>query len=111
MDLLAWNALVKPHIDQLKPGECSQEELERLFAEEALALLENDGAVAELAEGLTLDPNAKVNLHMVRAMVLRWRKTRLVEKDYQRELLTILDGGSWFPLILNKGLIDQDWLE
>jgi hypothetical protein len=109
VDILVWNTLLKPDEDRLKKGDSSNDQLERIFAEEVLARLDCKGAVDALAESLDLDDDEKVNLRKVQALVGRWRTTRLIEKDHQEALLAALDDGKWLPSILRNDLVDGGW--
>lgn len=109
VDLLVWNAVLKPDEARLKRGGFTDDELERIFAEDVLAQLQIPGAVENLAECIALDSNENTNLRQVRALVKRWRTTRRIEKDHQEVLISVLDSNGWIPIIFQHGLVDAEW--
>ena len=95
-----------------EPALTKEEEFERSFADEALEFLKTDEEIDALADEIEIDEESGIgNLLAVERMVKRWRKERTIDKQYQRALLSILDGGRWIPSILREGLIDQEWFE
>jgi hypothetical protein len=111
VDILVWNAYIKPDQNRLQQGGFSEDELERIFAEEVLSLTEKESVVEEIADCIDLDPDAVKNLRKIRAMIKRWRKTRKIEKEYQRVLLSGIESGNWCPSIFRSGLVEEDWFE
>ena len=115
IDILVWNAWLKPDEARLKMGGFSEDQLERIFAEEALEFLDGNEAVAELSEEIDLegkdgDPLAdNLKLRVVLAMVKRWRTTRLIEKEHQAVVKSFLDNKNVVPSIYLHDLVDEDW--
>ena len=111
VDVLIWEALLKPAETRLRAGSFSEDELERLFAEEVLALLQSPQSITDLAEALALGDTPIASLRMAQKLVKRWMRTRNIDKEHQQQLLTALDGGNWVPSILRVGLVEQDWFD
>lgn len=113
LDILAWNALLKPTEASRKPGGLSRQILERMFAEEVLALLENEEAMTLLRENWVMhssDISEAATLRTLRTLIVRWRRTRHIDKDYQGMICTCL-ADIWIPSILRDGLVDEDWFQ
>ena len=109
VDLLVWNAILKPDEARLKRGGFTDDELERIFAEDVLAELQVAGAVENLAESLPLDSDENANLKQVRALVKRWRTTRRIDKVYQEAVVSALSDQGWIPVVFRQGLVDAEW--
>lgn len=109
VDILVWNAVLKPDEARMKRGGFSDDELERIFAEDVLAQLQILGAVECLAECIALDSDENTNLKQVRALVKRWRTTRRIEKVYQEAVISALGDLGWIPLVFRQGLVDAEW--
>ena len=116
VDSLVWKALVKPDEAKLKAGGFSQEELERIFAEEALELLDGEADLDDLASNITFkDENGFdlpdiANLRKVHALVKRWKITRLIEKDHQEAIVACLYGAA-LPSILENHQVETEWFQ
>jgi len=109
VDIIVWNALVKPDVAQLKRGESSDEQLERIFAEDVLTHIGLKGGIDALADSMNLGDDERTNRRMVQALVSRWRTTRLIDKDHQEALLAALDGKSWLSTLQVNDLVDGKW--
>ena len=109
VDVLVWNTYLKPTEARMKQGGFTDEELERIFAEEVLARLDGDGAIEHLAESFAVMDDPRSNLREVRALVRRWRRARRIDKPYQAELFRAIDDGEWIPSLIIYGLADEDW--
>lgn len=112
VDTLIWNVLLNPTDEELKPGRYTNDQLERIFAEEVLAFLDTDEKIRELSTHLSLggeDFDEELDLHQTRRLVKKWRTTRRIEKERQEELLAAfvpmgfhprihaaVDSASWF---------------
>jgi len=111
IDILVWNALVKPDEARLKQGGFTEEELERIFAEEVLDFLVGDEAIEALAEELTVvHEDDGANLKQVKNLVKRWRKTRQIETEYKESIHETYKNAGRSPSILECGCIKVDWL-
>lgn len=109
VDAIVWDALLKPTETQMQAGSFPEDQLERMFAEDVLRLLETEEAIRQLADHLELAERPGANLRMVRALIKRWRKTRRIDKEHQELLLTALGDGTWVPAVLRLGVVDQEW--
>jgi hypothetical protein len=116
MDVLVWNALLKPDDAGLQKGGFTDEELERIFAEEAITHLVSENAIRDLANFIPVDGalgsllKEAIHLRFVSKLVGRWRKTRLIEKHYWRPVLSSLMGRGLAPRIVEHGLVPVDYL-
>lgn len=113
VDILVWEALLKPDEARHKAGGFNADELERMFAEEALAHLD-EGAVEDLACYITLSSNPDDddgNLRLVKRLVKRWRKTRLIEKDHQEAVFSVLNGRGFTPSLIEHRHVDLGWFQ
>ena len=118
VDILVWDALVKPDEDRYKAGGFSQQDLERIYAEEVIAILTDpltaDSLNLELASLIQFENKAgdpipdSANLRKVKDLVRRWCRTRQIEKNHQAAVNELL-GGKWIPSILKHEIVDQDW--
>lgn len=120
IDLLVWNALIKPNEEQLKQGGFEPQELERIFAEEALAEIQGEECIDLLMEQLLLsgsieegDPPQSPSTirRKVKALVRRWQRTRHIDKEHQVAVIQWLGDQSIVPSILRLKLVDQEWFE
>jgi hypothetical protein len=115
VDSLAWTALLMPRGDNLKGVNLTDEMLERMFAEEALYHLQGDDALAALIKEISPenkngDPLSDGAAHRaIHSLLRRWRTTRLIGKEHQASVLTVLSGLGVVPGILDQGLVDEDW--
>jgi len=112
MDVIVWNAILKPDAARLKRGGFSEEELERIFAEEVLEFLREPGSQEQLIERLPPESdlgNEHENLRLVRLWIKRWRKTRLIEKEFQEAIFWAMNDAGQVPSILGPGLVDANW--
>jgi len=111
VDILCWNMFLKPDEARLKVGGFTNDELERIFAEEALDFFCEDEAVASLADNLTLVVEDEVaNLKAVKTLLRRWRKTRLIEAEHKEGVLGTFHDAGRVPCILECGSIGVNWL-
>ncbi len=111
VDILYWNTFLKPDEARLKAGGFSDDELERIFAEEALDFFSEDATVANLADNLTLViGDEAANLKAVKTLLKRWRKTRLIEAEYKEGVFCTFQDGGRVPSILECGCIGVNWL-
>lgn len=113
IDILVWDAMLKPPTALRKPGMLSNEVLERMFAEEVIPLLDDDEVIKKLAHyslSVSSREGRNANLQAVRSLVKRWRRTRRVEKEYQIDLVTGL-GDTWEPTMLRDGLVTLEWFQ
>jgi len=111
VDFLFWNTFLKPDVEQLKNGNFTEDELERIFAEEVLAHLDGEGGIEKFAVFMCMHDNENTNLRKVRGLVGRWRRTRHIDKGYQEELLNAFGDGFWLPSILKHGQVELDWFQ
>lgn len=99
VDTLIWSALLRPDDDQLTAGRFTDDQLERIFAEDVLAFINTNEKVIELSNHLLFDEDDGSDLHQTKKLVKRWRTTRRIEKERQEELLSALDAMGWRPRI------------
>ena len=82
IDILIWNTFLKPDEPRLERGGFTNDELDRIFAEEALTNLDDENSIRALASFISSDWEAdslqsdEAHLRQVSKLVHRWRKTR-----------------------------------
>lgn len=111
LDAIVWDALLKPTKEQVQDGSFTDDQLERMFAEEALQFLAGEQEIRHLAEQLNLAETPGSSLRKTRALVKRWQKMRRIDKDHQEALLSALGDGRWIPSILRYGQVEHTWFQ
>jgi hypothetical protein len=111
LDVLVWRRHLNPSTDSLRDDKHSREVLERCFAEEALAVLQDDRAVLALEEKLNQGEATGVIRRKVQALLRRWKKTRLIDQDFKASVLQLMRERKKSPMILNMGAVYEDWFE
>jgi hypothetical protein len=115
VDSLVWKALVEPDEAKLKAGGFTEEELERTFAEQVLAILENEETIPLLFDVISLeDKEGNVVKGIARRrveelLVKRWRTTRMIDKEYQENVVQYLSDIGVVPKILLHKMVDEEW--
>jgi hypothetical protein len=115
VDAYAWRELVQPTASAFKNVKFTDEEMERIFAEEALQLLDKKDAIALLSEEIVPKgadgedlPNAAAS-RVLETMLKRWRTMRIIDKEHQAAVKDILSNHEVVPSILKYGLVDEEW--
>lgn len=112
MDIIVWNAILKPDAARLKRGGLTEKELERIFAEEVLGLIRDDHAIEVLAEEIILnDEDAAANLRIVLSLLRRWRKIRQIDPEHREGALHLMGRFGQAPSILEHGCVDLGWFQ
>jgi len=115
VDSIVWRALVKPDETRLKVGGFTDEELERIFAEEVLEHLGDDRSISSLFDEITLEDKNEVEIKgnarlcTIDAILKRWRTTRMIDKQYQVKAKEFLSNLGIIPKIFLQGLVDEEW--
>jgi len=111
VDAILWRALVKPDEDALKGGSFSEEEVERLFAEEVFDVVPFDALVEDIQGWLEDAHGEKGSLREARRVVKRWRTKRCIEPRWREAALSLLSDLEIVPGILKHDVVDPDWFQ
>lgn len=111
LDVIVWRHHLQPSIKTLKSGKLQPEVIERCFAEEALALLEDEKAVQVLDEVLAIEAVPSIRRRKVQALIRRWMKTREIPQEYKEVVRDTMNQLGIVPGVLVSGAVSDDWFE
>lgn len=109
IDALIWNMMLKPSEEELKAGGLTDDQLERMFAEEVLEFLNSPDRIDCLSKHLSFEDEKESDLRQTQRLVKRWRTTRRIEKERQEELLSALGAVGWVPRMIVA--VDSSWFQ
>lgn len=111
LDVIVWRQHLQPSEEELKGGKLPPEVIERCFAEEALALLEDEKAVQVLDEVLAIEAVPSIRHRKVQALIRRWMKTREIPQEYKEVVRDTMNQLGIVPGVLVSGAVSDDWFE
>jgi len=117
VDIAVWKYLLNPTDGRLKAGGFSEDELERIFAEDTLEHLRWDADIERLAKCMISkgdqadEASAATHFQKTKRLVRSWQRTRLIEKKYQKAVLKMFRAIASKPRILQHHLVNQQWFE
>lgn len=111
LDVLIWRNHLQPAREDLGSRRFPPEVLERCFAEEALALLEDDKAIEALDEVLDIEGPQSVRRRKVQSHVRRWQKTRQIPQEFKFSVKEMMSRLEVVPLILKMDAVDEAWFD
>jgi len=111
LDAIVWRHHLQPSRQALESGKLPPEVIERCFAEEALALLEEEKAVQVLDEVLDIEAAPSIRRRKVQSLVRRWMKTREIPQEFKQTVQEMMSQLETVPQILRSGAVDESWFE
>lgn len=111
LDVIVWRQHLQPSEDDLRSGKLPPEVIERCFAEEALALLEDERAVQVLDEVLDIEAAPSIRRRKVQALIRRWMKTREIPQEFKIPILEVMNQLGIVPVVLITGAVAEGWFE
>jgi hypothetical protein len=112
VDIIVWNALLKPDEARIKAGDFTKEQVDRIFAEEALALLNGEPSIRRLASHLVLNDKSKEKNYMeIQRLVKQWKKARLIDSRYHQTLIDCFGVDGWVPSVTPDRDYESIYLE
>jgi hypothetical protein len=111
LDAIVWRNHLQPSEEELRGGKLSPEVIERCFAEEALALLEDEKAVQVLDEVLDFEAAPSIRRRKVQALIRRWMKTREISQEFKQAVQDMMNQLQVVPLVAKAGAVDEEWFE
>lgn len=111
LDGIVWRHHLQPSLQELKTGKLPPEVIERCFAEEALALLEEERAVQVLDEVLDIEAAPSIRRRKVQAIVRRWMKTREIPQEFKESVKEMMNQLEVVPSIIRTGAVDEEWFQ
>lgn len=113
LDVIVWRNHLQPSRQALESRKLPPEVIERCFAEEVLALLEEEKTVQALDEaldemlGIGLVPS--IRRRKVQALIRRWMKTREIPQKFKQAVQDMMNHLQVVPLVVKAGAVDEDW--
>jgi len=111
LDEIVWRNHLQPSEEELRSGKLSPEVIERCFAEEALALLEDEKAVQVLDEVLDLEAAPSIRRRKIQALIRRWMKTREIPQEFKEGVREMMNQLNLVPEVLKTGAVQDEWFE
>lgn len=111
LDVIVWRQHLQPTEEDLRNGKLPTEIIERCFAEEALALLEEEKAVQVLDEVMDLEAAPSIRRRKVQALIRRWMKTREIPQEFKEAIRDTMNQLGLAPMVLVSGAVSDDWFE
>lgn len=111
LDVIVWRQFLQPSLQALESGKLPPEVIERCFAEEALALLEDETAVQVLDEVLDFEAAPSIRRRKLQSLIRRWMKTREIPQEFKAAILDLMNEYRIVPLVLRSGAVSEEWFE
>jgi HEAT repeat protein len=111
LDAIVWRNHLQPSEKELKGGKLPPEVIERCFAEEALALLEDEKAVQVLDDVLDSEAAPSLRRRRVLAQVRRWQKTRQIPQESKEAVRDLMNQLQVVPLVVKTGAVNDEWFD
>lgn len=111
LDVIVWRQHLQPSKEDLRNGKLPTEVIERCFAEEALALLEEEKAVQVLDEVLDIEAAPSIRRRRIQALIRRWMKTREIPQEFKQAVQDMMNQLEVVPSIIKAGAVDEEWFE
>lgn len=111
LDVIVWRNHLQPSKEELRSGKLPPEVIERCFAEEALALLEDEQAVQVLDAVLDIEAAPSIRRRKVQALIRRWMKTREIPQEFKEVVRDTMNQLGLVPMVLVSGAVSDDWFE
>ena len=114
-EVILWNALVRPTDARMAQGGFTDEQIERIYAEEVLAVLGNEQNPVTIAQTLVLtselDADPSDNIKLIRKEIADWRYMRRIPRHYRAATFTMMARRGEVPRILSKQVVSEAWFE